>query len=69
MPLGFWSRNFQKLRETNMSPDELKNNFARGNHLWKMSKENPQRFQGGASSTEYTCVVCGKKNVEVYWGD
>jgi hypothetical protein len=52
-----------------MVPDELKENCERGDHLWKVSKVNPQRFQGGASSTEYTCVVCGKKNVEVDWGD
>ena len=48
-----------------MIPDELKRKCKRGDHLWKVSKENPQRFQGGASTTEYTCVLCRKKNIEV----
>ena len=59
----------KKLKEANMLPEVLKKNCARGKHIWTVSKENPQRFQGGASSTEYTCVVCGKKNLEVDWGD
>lgn len=58
-----------RLKEADMIPDELKRKCKKGDHLWKVSKENPQRFQGGASSTEYTCVLCGKKNVEVDWGD
>ena len=57
-----------KLKKASMIPAALKENCAKDNHVWTVSKTNPQRFQGGASSTEYTCAVCGKTWLEVDWG-
>ena len=58
-----------KLKEASMMPDTLINNCTDNKHIWAVTKENPQRFQGGASSTVYTCAVCGKTNTDVDWGD
>ena len=58
----------KKLIAASMLPEALTNNCAKGKHLWSVTAIHPQQFQGGASSSECTCVVCGKKTVEVDWG-
>lgn len=59
----------KRLKEASMVPDALREKCEKGEHIWDVAKFNPQRFQGGTSSTEYVCVVCGKREVEMDYGD
>ncbi len=68
-PAGARAYAIDRLKQASMLPEELKENCAKGKHIWMLSKSSPQRFQGGPSSVTYTCRVCGKNNVEVDWGD